>query len=76
MEFELNEHTSTGLTLLHATEELIEILEDNQVQLQNMLTSKYIAHFLEEVSSWQKKLSTADQVLFLNRYNNLNRLIF
>ena len=34
-----------------------------QVQLQNMLTSKFIAHFLEEVSSWQKKLSTADQVI-------------
>lgn len=28
-----------------------------------MLTSKFIAHFLEEVSSWQKKLSTADQVI-------------
>ena len=28
-----------------------------------MLTSKYIAHFLEEVSSWQQKLSTADQVI-------------
>lgn len=27
-----------------------------------MLTSKYIAHFLEEVTVWQKKLSTADQV--------------
>ena len=33
------------------------------MQLQNMLTSKYIAHFLEEVSAWQKKLSTADQVI-------------
>ena len=28
-----------------------------------MLTSKFIAHFLEEVSGWQKKLSTADQVI-------------
>ena len=28
-----------------------------------MLTSKFIAHFLEEVSTWQKKLSTADQVI-------------
>ena len=28
-----------------------------------MLTSKYIAHFLEEVSLWQRKLSTADQVI-------------
>lgn len=34
-----------------------------QVQLQNMLTSKWIAFFLEEVSTWQKKLSTADQVI-------------
>ena len=28
-----------------------------------MLTSKYIAHFLNEVSNWQKKLSQADQVI-------------
>ena len=33
------------------------------MQLQNLITSKYIAHFLEEVSSWQKKLSTADSVI-------------
>ena len=28
-----------------------------------MLTSKFIAYFLDEVSSWQKKLSTADMVI-------------
>jgi len=28
-----------------------------------MLTSKYIDHFLDEVTVWQKKLSTADQVI-------------
>lgn len=28
-----------------------------------MLTSKYIAHFLTEVTNWQKKLSQADQVI-------------
>ena len=27
------------------------------------MTSKYIAHFLEEVSGWQKKLSTTDAVM-------------
>jgi dynein heavy chain len=63
MEFEHEKHSRTQITLLKASEELIETLEDNQVQLQNMLTSKYIAYFLEEVSSWQKKLSTADQVI-------------
>ncbi|XP_034940720.1 dynein beta chain, ciliary [Chelonus insularis] len=62
MEFEREVHQRTGATLLKASEELIETLEENQVQLQNLITSKFIAHFLEEVSCWQKKLSIADQV--------------
>lgn len=62
MEFDHHPHPRTKVTLLGASEELIETLEDNQVQLQNMLTSKYIAFFQEQVSSWQKKLSNADQV--------------
>lgn len=64
MEFDHNPHPRTKITLLGASEELIETLEDNQVQLQNMLTSKYIAFFQEQVSSWQKKLSNADQVWY------------
>ncbi|XP_033732158.1 dynein beta chain, ciliary-like [Pecten maximus] len=63
MEFDHEPHPRTKITMLKTSEELIETLEDNQVQLQNMLSSKYIAHFLQEVSSWQKKLSTADQVI-------------
>ncbi|XP_070581054.1 dynein beta chain, ciliary-like isoform X2 [Ptychodera flava] len=63
MEFEYESHARTGTPTLKSSEELIETLEDNQVQLQNLMTSKYIAHFLEEVSTWQKKLSTADQVI-------------
>ncbi|KAJ8682461.1 hypothetical protein QAD02_018253 [Eretmocerus hayati] len=62
MEFEKEVHTRTGAILLRASEELIETLEENQVQLQNLITSKFIAFFLEQVSSWQKKLSVADQV--------------
>lgn len=63
MEFEQEIHVRTGCKLLRASEELIETLEDNQVQLQNLITSKFIAHFLGEVSSWQTKLSIADQVI-------------
>lgn len=63
MEFDHELHPRTGCKLLKSSEELIETLEDNQVQLQNLMTSKYIAYFLEEVSSWQKKLSMADQVI-------------
>eukprot|EP00058_Branchiostoma_floridae_P018235 XP_002603724.1 hypothetical protein BRAFLDRAFT_93046 [Branchiostoma floridae] len=63
MEFGQDSHVRTGITLIKADEELIETLEDNQVQLQNMMMSKYIDHFLEEVSRWQKKLTTADSVI-------------
>ena len=63
MNFEFDTHPRTKTPLLKPSEELIEVLEDNQVQLQNLMTSKYIAYFLEQVSGWQKKLSTTDQVL-------------
>ncbi|XP_007433956.1 dynein heavy chain 9, axonemal, partial [Python bivittatus] len=63
MEFLYEPHPRTNVPLLKSDEELIETLEDNQVQLQNLMTSKYIAFFLEEVSFWQRKLSTADSVI-------------
>lgn len=63
MNFDHEIHLRTGCSLLKASEELIETLEDNQVCLQNLITSKFIAHFLEEVSTWQKKLIVADQVI-------------
>ncbi|KAM5310557.1 dynein axonemal heavy chain 9 isoform 2-T2 [Glossophaga mutica] len=63
MEFQYEPHAPTHIPLLHLDEDLIEVLEDNQVQLQNLMMSKHIAFFLEEVSGWQKKLSTADAVI-------------
>ncbi|XP_074967774.1 dynein axonemal heavy chain 9 [Phalacrocorax aristotelis] len=65
MEFQYEPHPRTSIPLLKSDEELIETLEDNQVQLQNLMTSKYISFFLEEVSAWQRKLSTADSVISL-----------
>uniref|UniRef100_A0A8C3FY90 Dynein axonemal heavy chain 17 n=1 Tax=Chrysemys picta bellii TaxID=8478 RepID=A0A8C3FY90_CHRPI len=63
MQFEHEPHARTGTMLLKSDEFLVETLEDNQVQLQNLMTSKYLAHFLQEVSGWQQKLSTADSVI-------------
>ncbi|MCJ8738612.1 hypothetical protein PDJAM_G00037770 [Pangasius djambal] len=61
--FEYEPHGRTGTMLLKQNEMLVETLQDNQVQLQTLMTSKYIAHFLEDVSSWQQKLSIADIVI-------------
>ncbi|XP_037350847.1 dynein axonemal heavy chain 17 isoform X1 [Talpa occidentalis] len=63
MEFQHEPHPRTGTPLLKSDELLVETLEDNQVQLQNLMMSKYLAHFLKEVTSWQQKLSTADSVI-------------
>eukprot|EP00041_Stephanoeca_diplocostata_P039521 m.1633795 g.1633795 ORF g.1633795 m.1633795 type:complete len:4492 (+) comp25411_c0_seq1:204-13679(+) len=63
MTFEFDSHKRTQLPQVKVSEEMIETLEDNQVQLQNQLASKYIAFFQTEVSSWSKKLATADQVI-------------
>ncbi|XP_071659252.1 dynein axonemal heavy chain 9-like, partial [Patagioenas fasciata] len=65
MEFQYEPHPRTNIPLLKSDEELIETLEDNQVQLQNLMTSKCIAFFLEEASIWQRKLSTTDSVISL-----------
>ncbi|XP_015272477.1 PREDICTED: dynein heavy chain 17, axonemal [Gekko japonicus] len=63
MQFEHEPHHRTGTMLLKSDEVLVETLEENQVQLQTLMTSKYLAHFLQEVTSWQQKLSTADSVI-------------
>ncbi|GAB1297122.1 Dynein axonemal heavy chain 17 [Apodemus speciosus] len=63
MEFEHEAHPRTGTMMLKSDEVLVETLEDNQVQLQNLMMSKYLSHFLKEVTSWQQKLSTADSVI-------------
>ncbi|XP_014229978.1 dynein beta chain, ciliary-like [Trichogramma pretiosum] len=63
MEFERETHSRTKLYILRVSEEVIDTLEENQVQLQTMLGSKFIGFFLKEVSDWQAKLSNADAVI-------------
>uniref|UniRef100_A0A8C5X999 Dynein axonemal heavy chain 17 n=2 Tax=Malurus TaxID=55806 RepID=A0A8C5X999_9PASS len=63
LEFEYEPHSRTQLPLLKMDEELIETLEDNQMQLQNVLASKYRAFFLQRGQEWQQKLSTTDTVI-------------
>ncbi|RXM27080.1 Dynein heavy chain 11, axonemal [Acipenser ruthenus] len=63
MNFSYEKHHGTSTPLLKSDENLIETLEDNQVQLQNILMSKYVEYFLVQVSGWQKKLMVADLVI-------------
>ncbi|XP_018058898.1 PREDICTED: dynein heavy chain 9, axonemal [Atta colombica] len=63
LEFGKETHERTKLSVLNISEEAIEMLEENQVQLQNMLESKYVAYFLDEVTNWQQKLNNADATI-------------
>ena len=65
MEFQHETHVRTQSVLIKGSEDLIETLEENQVQLQGMMNSKYISHFYQEISHWQKTLSTVDSVTTL-----------
>ena len=65
MMFTKETHSRTGCCLLRANEEMMELLEENQVQLQNMMTSKFVGHFLKEISEWQRVLGVIDIVTTL-----------
>ncbi|XP_074102149.1 dynein beta chain, ciliary [Cotesia typhae] len=63
LEFDKEVHERTKLNTLKISEETIEILEDHEVQLQNMMSSKSIGYFVDMVNDWRKKLSNADAII-------------
>uniref|UniRef100_A0A7M4FBW4 Dynein axonemal heavy chain 11 n=1 Tax=Crocodylus porosus TaxID=8502 RepID=A0A7M4FBW4_CROPO len=65
MEFCYEVHQRTRTPLLKSDEQLFETLDNNQVQLQAILQSKYVEYFTEQVAVWQKKLNMADSVIFI-----------
>ncbi|XP_030057583.1 dynein axonemal heavy chain 11 [Microcaecilia unicolor] len=65
MEFSYELHHRTGTPLLNSDEQLFETLDNNQVQLQAILQSKYVEHFIEQVTCWQKILNITDAVIFI-----------
>eukprot|EP01135_Chromosphaera_perkinsii_P002940 Nk52_evm51s230 gene=Nk52_evmTU51s230 len=63
MEFTFDKHEGTGTPLLQSSDELVEALEDNQVALQTLSTSRFVDYFIDEITKWQKSLANVDQVM-------------
>ncbi|KAG8180011.1 hypothetical protein JTE90_020966 [Oedothorax gibbosus] len=61
--FERTTHARTGRGLLHISDVLISTLEDNQVQLQNLMSSKHVAHFLDRISAWVGRMGRVEAVI-------------
>jgi len=67
LEFVFSQHKDTDVQLIKLSEEDFECLEDHQLQIQNMMGSRYLATFETEVTGWQKTLSgVADVVTIMN----------
>jgi dynein heavy chain len=64
LELVYRQHKDTEIKLVSITDDIVEALEDNQLELQTMIgMGKFVDHFRSEVESWQKKLGDVESVL-------------
>ena len=63
IEFAFEPHGESGVQLISMREEDFDALEENQLLVQGMMASKYLATFEEEVTRWQRELSNVSDVL-------------
>ena len=63
LEFEFEQYRDQEVRLLKMKEEDFETLEDNQLVVQGMMASKYLATFEEQVTAWQVKLANVSEAL-------------
>jgi dynein heavy chain len=65
MNFHTEKHPRTGVTLVSIDDDILVALDEHQTQLQTLLSSKFISHFIDNVVKWKSQMSTADMVLQL-----------
>jgi dynein heavy chain len=61
--FEFSQHKNTDLKLIRLGEENFEMLEENQVAVTSMFSSRYLATFEEKCVYWQKSLAGIAEVI-------------
>jgi dynein heavy chain len=65
MNFHIEKHPRTNVTLVSIDDDILVALDEHQTQLQTLLSSKFISHFIDNVVTWKSQMSTADMVLQL-----------
>jgi len=61
--FEFSQHKNTDLKLIRLSEENFEMLEENQVAVTSMFSSRYLATFEDKCVYWQKSLAGIAEVI-------------
>ncbi|CAF1051829.1 unnamed protein product, partial [Rotaria magnacalcarata] len=65
MNFHVEKHPRTNVTLVSIDDDILVALDEHQTQLQTLLSSKFISHFIDNVTTWKSQMSAADMVLQL-----------
>ncbi len=65
IEFEFNKHKDTDIMLIRLGEENFEMLEENQVNVTAMFSSRYLSTFEEKCVYWQKSLAGIAEIISL-----------
>jgi dynein heavy chain len=61
-----DQHKDTDLQLFRMDGDDFETLEDNQLVVQSMMASKYLATFEDQIRGWQKNLATIADVITIS----------
>lgn len=59
----MNKHKDTDIMLLKVSEENFEMLEENQVAVNSMFSSRFLSTFEEKCNYWQKSLASIAEVV-------------
>ena len=63
--FHIEKHPRTNVALVSIDDEILVALDEHQTQLQALLSSKFVSHFIHYFVAWKSQMSTADMVLQL-----------
>lgn len=63
--FEFTKHKDTDIKLIKLSEENFEMLEENQVSVTAMFSSRYLSTFEEKCVYWQKSLAAIAEIIQL-----------
>ena len=61
--FDFSNYKNRGPVLLQGVPDIMEAMEETQMTLGGMMSSRYVMPFKEEVSGWVQKMSTVAEII-------------
>lgn len=63
--FEFTDHKDSGVKMIRLSEENFDMLEENQVSVTAMFSSRYLATFEDKINYWQKSLAGISEIVIV-----------